>query len=107
MTNFWSEVESIFTAAAELSPAQRETFLQSRCSNNPDLLREVRSLLAYDTGDAPVWASAVQRLSYNIVDQQTLRGARVGRYELGDKIGEGGMGVVYRAARADDEFRQT
>jgi serine/threonine-protein kinase len=40
------------------------------------------------------------------VPTPTLVGRRVGSYEVIRRIGQGGMGAVYEAVRADDAFRQ-
>jgi len=70
----------------DLRPAERRTFLDDACGDDPDLLAEIEGLLAHD-------ASAVE-------------GRRIGAFVLGREIGAGGMGKVYLAERADGQFRQ-
>jgi len=41
------------------------------------------------------------------VSASGLIGQRVGDYRLTGVIGHGGMGTVYRAVRADDQFEKT
>jgi tetratricopeptide (TPR) repeat protein len=100
---FWEEVEAIFADAVELAPAERARLLDRRCEGRPRLREEVLTLLAaHDTagGFLAVEGSA------NAAGAAPLPQQAIGPFRLIEPIGEGGMGVVYRAERADGEFTQ-
>jgi Tol biopolymer transport system component/predicted Ser/Thr protein kinase len=84
----WREVEQLYHAALERKPEEREAFLEAACRANADLRGEVESLLGQGGSllDHPAWELC-----------NPVPGSRVGVYEIGVKIGEGGMGLVYRA----------
>ena len=44
----WNTIDELFGEASELAPPEREVFLRTRCGEDADLLREVRSLLDAD-----------------------------------------------------------
>jgi serine/threonine-protein kinase len=84
----WREVEQLYHAALERKPEEREAFLEAACRANADLRGEVESLLGQGGSllDHPAWELC-----------NPVPGSRLGVYEIGVKIGEGGMGLVYRA----------
>ena len=109
----WKKVEEIFNAAVEKSPQTRPTFLKEICGGDIELRREVERLLALDeeAGDfieSPVAMSDSTRLVDFPVGEQTtsLIGQQIGAYKLEREIGRGGMGAVYLATRADNEFNK-
>jgi tRNA A-37 threonylcarbamoyl transferase component Bud32/tetratricopeptide (TPR) repeat protein len=92
----------VFAAAVELPPGQRAAWLDEVCGSDGELRAEVDSLLAHDT-EAPILQRPALPGAIDLADVADradelppLTG-KVGRYEIVDLLGWGGMGVVYRA----------
>jgi serine/threonine protein kinase len=95
----WQQVTTIFHAALEREGEARRTFLADVTGGDPDLLREVESLLvSHDRAGAflnePAWGVAADLI---LTEQESLQGRRIGTYRVVEEIGRGGMGVVYAA----------
>jgi Tol biopolymer transport system component len=88
----WKCIEEIYQAAAERHPEERAAFLASACAGDEDLRREVESLLAQPSADGMLDRSAWEPDAVRLT-----AGQQVSHYEIHEKLGEGGMGAVYRA----------
>ena len=100
----WKQVEELFFAAADLPEDQRNAYLDRACAGDPELRRETESLLATETQAPLSLATLIESAATSLFDETALAGARFGAYRIVREIGRGGMGAVYLAARADDEF---
>lgn len=94
----WQEVDRLLKAALELEPAKRSEFLAAATDDDPDLRREVESLLAFHGRAGDFLAAPPAEAAADFLRRSESRsGETIGHYLLGRELGRGGMGVVYLA----------
>ena len=96
----WRQINELFHAAIERDAPARQQLLDTAATRDPELVEEVRSLLAVHQSsqgflDKPAWAVAPELIFDG--PPGSLAGTHVGPYRVVKEIGRGGMGVVYEA----------
>jgi serine/threonine protein kinase/tetratricopeptide (TPR) repeat protein len=102
----WQRLQALFLAAAELSSPERERFVERETAGDPSLQRELAGMLAHSGDAGRLIAHAIEGAALAVRPDSVWLGRRVGAYRLLHEIGRGGMGLVFEAARDDDEFRK-
>ncbi|HWW63002.1 MAG TPA: serine/threonine-protein kinase, partial [Thermoanaerobaculia bacterium] len=100
----WERVRELFQAAAYLPMDERVALLDG-CDDSA-VREEVDSLLsAHDEAGSAFLGKSIWEM-IETDDGAALTGASIGPYRIARALGHGGMGTVFLATRADDEFSQ-
>src|SRR5579872_2334649 len=97
-----ARAKQLFTETLAQPADLRIARLAEACGDDTVLYREVISLLE-NHGDT---TSFLDRPPITLSAQDPMIGRRLGPYKILRPIGAGGMGAVYLAERADDQFRK-
>lgn len=110
-TEDWAELDATIQAALDLPEDQQQALVERRLGSRPDLMTIALKILGDDHPEPALDAVAPALLADVAADLAghpgpSLIGQHIGAYELVELIGQGGMGSVFRARRADGAYER-
>ena len=107
----WLRVEELFTRASELEAEVRAAYLDEACGGDTGLRDYVLDLLRADpsfdvTVEKTIAETALRVFAADDANADEMQGEMIGPYQVVRLLGAGGMGMVYLAKRADQQFDQ-
>jgi len=100
-------LRELFEAASERPGEERSRFLDEVCAHDPDLRRALADLLKADeeAESNPIWKQSALHAAA-LAGEQPVPFENFGPYRILQRIGAGGMGVVYLAEGDYDGVRK-
>jgi non-specific serine/threonine protein kinase/serine/threonine-protein kinase len=104
----WRELKEIFERVCDLDFAEAQAYLDEACPTGTEIRTELESLLsAYrSAGDFIQKPAIIEDHMLVEGNEDPLIGIDLGTYRITREIDHGGMGTVYEAVRADDEYQK-
>ena len=102
----WKRVEELYNAALQVAAEDRSAFLERECHGDHNLREEVESLLECEQSaagfiESPAFDVAARQMALQKTIEETadplVVSGSLPRFRIVEKLGGGGMGVVYKA----------
>lgn len=102
----WKKIKDIFHPAVDLPLVERRRFIDEHCEGDDELRDEVLALLAANEESPISFEKSAHTVTEFVtgLEEEDMVGRQIGAYRVEREIGRGGMGRVFLARRADDEF---